>query len=112
MNTSPNTHNGFPAGSRYAATPVVVHTTPAGGEIVHLARRFVPAPESLAQIREHLVHAGDRLDNVAAQHLGDPTQFWQVADANGAFEPARLVEEPGRRLRITLPQGVPSMPSF
>lgn len=102
--------NGFPPTSRYAATPTAVHVAADGREIVHLTRRFVPAAETLAQIREHVVAAGDRLDNVAAQHLGDPTQFWQLADANNAFEPAQLVADPGRALRITLPSGVPGMP--
>ena len=27
---------------------------------------------------------GERLDNVAAQYLGDPTLFWRLCDANNA----------------------------
>lgn len=105
MNT---TSHGFAATSRYAALETASLTTSDGRELVYLTRRFVPAPETLAEIREHLVQAGDRLDNVSAQHLGDPTQFWQLCDANGAFEPAQLVEEPNTTLRITLPSGVPA----
>ena len=45
--------------------------------------------------------------HVAALHLGDPEQFWRIADANGAIAPEQLTDEPGRRLRITLPAGVP-----
>ena len=111
MNTT-QANNGFPPTSRYATTPVASLEDASGTEVVYLTRRFVPAPGTLAQIREHIVHSGDRLDNVATQQVGDPAQFWQLADANAAFEPAQLVEEPGRRLRVTLPAGVPAMPPF
>jgi hypothetical protein len=33
-----------------------------------------------------------------------------VADANGAMRPDELTEEIGRKLRITLPEGVPGTP--
>ena len=105
MTTTP-----FPPTSRYAPIATATLKTADGREVVYVKRRFVPAPESLAKVREHIVQAGDRLDNVTAQQIGDPEQFWQVADANAAFDPAELTAEPGRRLRITLPQGVPGMP--
>ena len=40
-------------------------------------------------------------------YLGDPEQFWRLCDANGAMRPDELTETVGRRLRITLPEGVP-----
>jgi hypothetical protein len=51
---------------------------------------------------EHTVVQGERLDNITARYLGDPTQFWQVCDANGVLEPAEL-EQLGRTVRIALP---------
>ena len=51
--------------------------------------------------------AGDRLDNITSAFLGDPEQFWRVADANGAMRPEELTERVGRRIRITLPEGIP-----
>ena len=36
------------------------------------------------------VGPGDRADLVAARALGDPTQFWQLCDANGAFDADEL----------------------
>ena len=49
---------------------------------------------------------GERLDNIAAQYLGDPTLFWRLADANGAMRPEELTETVGRKLRITMPEGI------
>jgi len=47
----------------------------------------------------------DRLDRLAATHLGDPIQFWRIADGNGAQVPSEL-ERPGDTLRLTLPAGL------
>ena len=97
--TSPN--------SRYADAPTAIHALPDGREVVYLRRRFLPDPHALARLGVHTVVAGDRLDLVAARWLGDPELWWRVADANVAQDPAALTDTPGRRLRITLPAGVP-----
>ena len=39
------------------------------------------------------------------------TYAWRICDANGALRPEELTELIGRRLRITLPEGVPGAPS-
>ena len=101
------TSDKFPPGSRYHDIDVAQLTLPDGRTMTYLRRRFVPPPESCALLREHVVRAGERLDNIAAAYLGDPEQFWRIADANGAFAPEELTDEAGRRLRITLPAGVP-----
>ena len=98
----------FAPSSRYAATEVAFHEDAAGRRSAYVRRRFLPQPEELATLTEHEVVEGDRLDNVTAQHLGDPEQFWRVADANRAMRPDDLVEV-GRRLRITLPAGIPGV---
>ena len=101
------TNDKFPAGSRYHDVEVATLTTADGRTIAYLRRRFVPPPESFALLREHVVRAGERLDQVAATEIGDPEQFWRVADANAAMAPEELTDAPGRRLRITLPAGIP-----
>lgn len=97
----------FPPNSRYHTTALARMTAPDGREMVYLRRRFVPPPEQFATLREHSVVQGDRLDSLAATYLGDPEVFWQLCDANGAIRPDELLEVVGRRLRITLPAGIP-----
>jgi hypothetical protein len=97
----------FPASSRYHQLETTVATTADGRLIVHLKRRFVPLPERFAMLQEHAVTAGDRLDLLAAKYLGDPGLFWRLCDANGALRPDELIEELGRRLRVTLPENIP-----
>lgn len=76
------------------------------GPVAYLTRRFVPQPERFQQVQVHTVQQGERLDNVAAQYLGDPTLYWRICDANRALRPWRLTATPGASLKITLPDGV------
>jgi len=100
----------FPPNSRYQATETARLTLSDGTVVVHLKRRFVPPPERFAPWREHAVVQGDRLDNIAGLMLGDAEQFWRICDANRAMRPQELVETIGRRLEITLPDGIPGAP--
>lgn len=97
----------FGPNSRYYLTPTARLRREDGAEVAYLRRRFVPPPERFALLAEHTVSEGERLDLLAHQYLGDPEQFWRLADANGAVRPEELTAEPGRRLRITLPEGIP-----
>jgi nucleoid-associated protein YgaU len=97
----------FPPGSRYHGVPTGVHVRPDGRAVAYLLRRRVPPPEAFADVGAHVVVQGERLDHLAARYYGDPELFWRLADANGALRPEELVETPGRRLRITLPEGIP-----
>lgn len=97
----------FPANSRYQGIETRKLTAPDGTEIAYLARRLVPLPERFAPLREHLVVQGDRPDTIAAQYLGDPEQFWRLCDANAVLDPRELTAEPGKRVVIALPEGLP-----
>ncbi len=105
------TTNLFPIPSRYAGIATAELTTAEGKTIVYLRRRFIPSPDRFDLLMEYTVVGGDRLDNIAAQLLGDPELFWRVADANAAMRPEELTETPGRHLRITLPEGIPGTSS-
>jgi hypothetical protein len=60
---------------------------------------------------EHVVTEDERLDNIAATYMDDPEAFWRIADANSAMQPEELTETVGRKLRITLPEGIPGTPN-
>ena len=96
----------FAATSRYYGIDIGTLDVPPGKTIAYVLRRFVPPPESFQLLQEHTVVQGDRLDNLAAQYLGDPTLFWRLSDANRAMRPEELAETVGRVLRITLPEGI------
>ncbi|MFB7614933.1 LysM domain-containing protein [Kitasatospora sp. NPDC056181] len=98
----------FPAGSRYAGLPLAVAELD-GRQVRYVTRRFVPQPDRFALLREHTVAEGERPDTVAAAELGDPERSWLLCDANGVLDPAELTATVGRRLRITLPEGVPGV---
>ena len=100
----------FPPTSRYALTPTTTLVRADGSMVTYLKRRFLPAPENLALLHWHQVVQGERLDNIAAKYLGDPEQFWRLCDANRALRPDELTETIGRKLRITLPEGIPGVP--
>ncbi len=97
----------FAPTSRYFGLPTAPWTRADGLEVRYVARRVVPPPERFATLREHVVCEGDRLDDLAARYLGDPEQYWRLCDANGAMRPDELTETVGRRIRITLPEGIP-----
>lgn len=94
----------FSVTSRYFNIETAKWVAADGREIAYLRRRFLPnAPATV--LAEHLVTENDRLDNVTATYLGDPEQFWRVADANNAMQPEELTQAIGRRLIIPLIQG-------
>lgn len=99
----------FPPTSRYYGLTATQLTRADGRPITYLRRRFVPPPERFTDVDEHEVAAGDRIDNLAARYLDDPLQYWRICDANRAVRPDELTEVAGRRLRITLPEGIPGV---
>ena len=100
----------FPPTSRYYGLETATLEGADGQTIVYLRRRFLPPPERFALLREHVIAEGERLDLIAATYMGDPLQWWRIADANRALNPDELIEI-GRRLRITLPEGIPGLPN-
>lgn len=99
-------NNLFASTSRYYGLPVENLVLPDGTMIPYVSRRFVPPPEAFQTLQYHTVTQGERLDNIAASYLGDPTLFWQICDANRGMRPQDLTETPGTTLVITLPAGI------
>ena len=96
----------FAANSRYYGIGTATLERRGQNIQVYLRRRFLPQASRFQTIQEHTVSQGERLDNISAQFLGDATLFWRLADANNAMRAEELTETPGRKIRITLPEGV------
>ncbi|CAG0981087.1 hypothetical protein RHDC1_01835 [Rhodocyclaceae bacterium] len=97
----------FPPNSRYYGVAVKTLEQKNQEPIAYLKRRFVPPPENFSVMQQHTVVQGDRIDNLAAQYLGDPELYWRLCDANRAIRPDELTETAGAVVNITLPEGVP-----
>ena len=94
-----------PTSRYYAIETVTMDVTGNDGtsrRIAYKKRRFIPSAEGTQTLVEHTVTQGERLDNITARYLGDPTQFWRVCDANSVLSPDEL-EETGKGVRIALP---------
>lgn len=100
-----------PPTSRYFPVGTAVYVTVSDEEIAYFRRRFVPPSERFQVLQVYTVVEGDRHDNLAARFLGDPEQFWRLCDANSVLRPEELTETPGRRVRITLPDGIAGTPN-
>jgi hypothetical protein len=97
----------FDPSSRYYALENATHTvTESDGTqrtLVYKRRRFLPSGEGLAPLAGHNVAEGDRLDNITARYLGDPTLFWHLCDANRVLRPRDLTDEIGQTIRVVVP---------
>lgn len=90
--------------SRYYTLQTATYDFSDGRRVSYKRRRFLPQGESLPLLTELMVSSGDRLDLLAAKTLGDPLQFWRIADANNSLHPQQLISEPGSVLRVPVPQ--------
>ncbi len=101
----------FSPTSRYYGVDMATLETDEGRVIMYVRRRFCPPPERFALLQEHMVTGGERPDTLTAQYLGDPEQFWRICDSNAILRPEDLTETVGRKVRITLPEGIPGVPN-
>lgn len=93
--------------SRYYGSAVEQITLADKTVASYLSRRIIPQMSIYTQTQHYSVVLGDRLDNLAARFLGDPTLFWMIADANGAMDADSLTAVPGRVILIPLVSGIP-----
>jgi len=92
--------------SRYYGTPTLQFTLPDGTPVMYLARRIVPQP-AIYPTHSYVIVDGDRLDNLAAQFLGDPLLYWMICDASGATDPDKLTAQVGRAILIPVASRTP-----
>jgi hypothetical protein len=92
--------------SRYAQVGTSSLTVTRNGlpsQIQFLNRRFIPPNAGQISFVKQTVQQGDRVDNLTAKFLNDPTVFWRIADFNVVFRADELTETPGRVIEIALP---------
>ena len=70
---------GISANSRYASNQVVA--VDFGGQVRNV---IVPGQQTAQTVTfiSHMYTHNDRLDNLANQYYGDPTQWWIISNAN------------------------------
>ncbi|MEU0845414.1 hypothetical protein ABZ370_38935 [Streptomyces sp. NPDC005962] len=107
LDGAPGSHP-YPRTSRYHDAEIGVHTQPDGTEVRYAKRRLLPPlNETAEETAPHTVSSGERPDQLGQRYLGDPGQWWRIADANPALDPRELTAEPGREIEIPLPGGFP-----
>ena len=95
----------FDYNSRYISLESATYETKEGRRIAYKRRRFLPQGKDMQLLVELTFKEGDRLDVITARVLGDPEQYWRIADANDVMSPDELTDELGRPIRIPVPQG-------
>lgn len=93
--------------SRYYGAPIESTTLPDGTPVNYLARRIIPQPDTYSSTKSYVIVDGDRLDNLAAKFLGDPTLYWMICDANGATDPDDLTAQVGATILIPVASNIP-----
>jgi hypothetical protein len=93
----------FEEKSRYSGCEDATFVTEDGQALTYKRRRFLPQGEKMPALAEVTILAGDRLDVIAARHVGDPEQYWRICDANNAMHPLEMTSEPGRTIKIASP---------
>jgi hypothetical protein len=94
----------FDKNSRYYVLENTAFITGDGQTVAYKRRRFLPGSSDLPLLTMTKVAQSDRLDLIANRTIGDSEQFWRICDASNAMNPFDLVFEPGRWLRVPVPQ--------
>jgi hypothetical protein len=95
----------FDPASRYHGLEIATLDVPGGRTVSYVRRRFLPLGTQLPLLAEVAVQQGERIDLIAHRTLGESEAYWRICDANDAMDPAELTREPGRLLRVPIPQG-------
>jgi len=100
----------FDKTSRYRDVPVAAVAGDDGRVRPWVTLRI--SSEAVATVR-YVVRTNDRVDLLANRAYGDPSLWWQVADANPeevTDSPRGLVDEPGSQIDLPLPVRPEVMP--
>lgn len=97
----------FSPSSRYIHTEIITVENESGEKIACIKRRIIPSVDHYFVLQKHILTEDERPDLLAHKYLNDAEKFWQIADANNVIHPAELTGEPGKKINITLPVGIP-----
>ena len=86
--------------SRYSQVETKKIIGDRGTEIIILRRRFLPQMKRISMQSKRTIQMEDRLDNISYEELGNPKQFWVIADSNHEFNPHKLTQRIGRIVYI------------
>ena len=92
--------------SRYAQVEIATLNVTRNGLVTpirYLRRRFIPSVTGQVTFVRHTVRQGDRIDNITARYLTDPTLFWRICDFNEVLRPNELTDTLARVIDIALP---------
>ena len=90
----------FFRGSRYEYVADTEIEGPEGRTIRYKRMRFIPVVRGTLTA---VVIDGDRTDLLTYRAIGDPEQFWRLADVNQVRSPADLTVAPGGRVAVPGP---------
>ncbi|WP_226632807.1 hypothetical protein [Novosphingobium profundi] len=74
-----------------------------GEDVPYLARRIIAAPTCYDFESRVRSDGAQRIDQLAAETIGDPLLYWRICDANGIERPERGTRPEGREIGIPLP---------
>jgi isochorismate synthase EntC len=94
----------FDQRSRYRDVENAKHVTESGRVVVYRRRRILPIVDEMQMRGSVQLIPNERIDHLAARTVGDPLQFWQLCDANGAMHPTQLFEAAQGQIVIPQPQ--------
>ena len=83
----------FASNSRYYQLGTYTVTL-ANGQTAIATRLPLPPTSPVPLSGYYTVQQNDRLDNIAARYLNDPTLFWKLCDANNSPSAASLIARP------------------
>jgi hypothetical protein len=92
--------NPYPRTSRYYSTGIAVHTLPDGTEVRYAKRRLLPPLPDPENTSPHVVTDGERPDLLGQRYVGDPEQWWRIADLNPVIDPRDLTAHPGHTIAV------------
>ena len=81
----------FDRKSRYARHASLIEVVDRRGRKVQALTSANPPPE--AELGEHILQQGQRLDHLAHFYLKDPNGFWRIAEHNGAVLPDATLQQ-------------------